>query len=218
MEAKQHLSRYYWKAYVVTLLLGLLAGGVGNAGIVNVDVTTGMSLELIRLFLIAFAIGSVISLVIGIFLTNILTVGVKRFFLCARLGDVSIDHMLDGFRNGNYGNVLLTMFLMQLKVFLWSLLFIVPGIIKAYEYRMIPYILGENPSIDCDEAFAQSKVMMEGEKWNTFVLELSFLGWYLLGVLLCGIGTTFVVPYQEATITELYDKLRLKVYRRSGSY
>ena len=72
------------------------------------------------------------------------------------------------------------MFLKGLFQGLWSLLFVIPGIIKSYEYRMIPYILSENPNISRKRAFEISKQMMKGNKWDTFVLDLSFIGWQIL--------------------------------------
>ena len=101
------------------------------------------------------------------------------------------------------------MFLKALYVFLWSLLLVIPGIIKGYEYRMIPYILAENPGIDTKEAFAMSKQMMDGNKWNAFVLDLSFLGWIILSVFTCGILAVFYVnPYIYMTDAELYVALK----------
>ena len=77
-----------------------------------------------------------------------------------------------------------------------------------YCYLMVPYILAENPDMKAMEALRLSKEMMDGQKWNAFVLGLSFLGWQLLGTLLCGIGTFFVQPYVDATFAELYAVLR----------
>lgn len=77
-----------------------------------------------------------------------------------------------------------------------------------YCYLMVPYILAENPDMKAREALRLSKEMMDGQKWNAFVLGLSFLGWQLLGTLLCGIGTFFVQPYVDATFAELYAVLR----------
>lgn len=78
---------------------------------------------------------------------------------------------------------------------------------------MVPYILAENPGMDRREAFAISKRMMDGEKWNTFVLSLSFLGWVLLSGCTCGILTIFFVnPYAQATYTELYTYNKIKAY------
>ena len=68
---------------------------------------------------------------------------------------------------------------------------------------MVPYILAENPDMKTMEVLRLSKEMMDGQKWNAFVLGLSFLGWQLLGTLLCGIGTFFVQPYVDATFAEL---------------
>lgn len=100
------------------------------------------------------------------------------------------------------------MFLKQLYTFFWSLLFVFPGIIKSYEYRMIPYLLAENPYMSTDEAFARSRSMMDGEKWNAFVLDLSFIGWNILSSLTLGlVGLFYVAPYQAYTDMELYVAL-----------
>lgn len=92
--------------------------------------------------------------------------------------------------------------------FLWYLLLIIPGIVKSYAYRMVPYILGDNPHIGTERAVALSEQMTQGHKFNIFVLDLSFIGWYLLGALLFGVGTLFVLPYDNATNAELYLTLR----------
>jgi len=85
----------------------------------------------------------------------------------------------------------------------------VPGIVKAYEYRMIPYLMAEDPTMTKDRAFAESKRMMTGQKWNTFVLDLSFIGWYILSAFTLGILAVFyVAPYQCLTSAALYEKLR----------
>ena len=109
---------------------------------------------------------------------------------------------------GNYMNVVKIMFLRDLFTALWSLLLVIPGIYKGYEYAMIPYILSENPEADSRDVFAVTKDMMNGNRFQLFLLELSFIGWYLLGVLLCCVGGVLVVPYQEASIAELYSHLR----------
>lgn len=85
---------------------------------------------------------------------------------------------------------------------------LLPALVKSYEYYMVEYILCETPDTDWRDALAQSKEMMKGNKWATFVLELSFLGWFLLGFLVCCIGSLFVQPYYSATFAQLYLKLR----------
>ena len=103
----------------------------------------------------------------------------------------------------------LTMFLRQLFTFLWSLLFVIPGIIKSYEYRMIPFILAENPDTPYKDAFEMSKKMMMGNKWDAFVLDLSFIGWFILTAITCGIlGVFYVNPYKYMTDAELYVALK----------
>lgn len=108
----------------------------------------------------------------------------------------------------NYLNGVGTMFVTNLFVFLWSLLLIIPGIIKSFEYVMVPYLLADNPSLPGSRAREISRMLTNGEKWNIFVLELSFLGWCLLGLLCFAVGIFFVVPYFNATLAELYIYLR----------
>ena len=121
-----------------------------------------------------------------------------------------IGEIFSGFKS-NYLNVVKIMFLMNLKILLWLFLFIVPGFIKAYEYSMIPYLLAENPNLSADEAFSLSKQMTTGQKMDLFVLDLSFLGWIILGLICCGIGILFVLPYPEATNAEVYLILKESV-------
>lgn len=114
----------------------------------------------------------------------------------------------------SYKNIVKTMFFRNLFTILWSMLFVIPGIIKAYEYRMIPFILTENPDISMEDAFALSKRMMDKEKMNVFVLDLSFIGWSILGALSGGIFHIFYVnPYYQLTNAELYLVLKQKINR-----
>ena len=101
------------------------------------------------------------------------------------------------------------MFFRDLYTFLWMLLFIIPGIIKSYEYQMIPYILAENPEISRNEAFQLSKDMMYGNKWKSFVLDLSFLGWEILNICTFGIlGIFYVNAYEDQTEAALYETIK----------
>lgn len=159
----------------------------------------------IVIFLVIFALG----LLLSAFVFNPFQVGGCYFFLENAVSDnASVGGIISGFKY-NYKGTVITMFLRNLYVSLWSLLLFVPGIIKAYEYRMIPYILADHPEMSHKEAFALSKKMMDGEKWNTFVLDLSFYGWLLLSALTCNILSIFYVnPYINATNAELYLALK----------
>lgn len=99
-------------------------------------------------------------------------------------------------------------FLVGLFTFLWSLLFVIPGIVKSYSYSMAMYILAENkgkPALECIE---ESKEMTNGHKMELFVLNLSFIGWALLGVITFGIAYIWVIPYMQTTFTNAYHSLK----------
>ena len=111
----------------------------------------------------------------------------------------------------NYTNMVKVLFMKELKTFLWSLLFLIPGIVKAYEYRMIPYLLADYPEMTEEEAFQRSKEMMDGNKMEAFVLDLSFIGWGLLSTLTAGlVGIFFLTPYENLTSAALYEELKTK--------
>ena len=99
-------------------------------------------------------------------------------------------------------------FLLALFTALWTLLFYIPGIVKAYSYSQAYYILAENPGIGAREAITRSRAMMDGHKMELFVLDLSFIGWYLLCVITFGIAFIWVAPYIQATKTNFYNKIK----------
>lgn len=160
-----------------------------------------------------FVVGLVAAFGWSAFVSGPIIVGKNRFFMEHRAFGSKFERLFYAFHSGRYLNIVKTMFWHSLKIFLWSLLFIIPGIIKSYEYYMVPYILAENPEISTERAFELSKLMTKGEKWKIFVLELSFLGWIFLGMLLCcGAGVVFLQPYYEATFAELYQVMREKAH------
>lgn len=150
----------------------------------------------------------VLAIAVSVFLINPLQVGCAHFFLCNRRNSATnIDTLERGF-NPNYKNIVKTMFMTDLSIFLWTFLLIIPGIIKAYQYRLVPYILAEDPDMDYKEAMYISKQAMFGNKMAAFVLDFSFFGWLLLGALSFGIlDLLYVSPYIEATNAELYIQL-----------
>ncbi|MCR5477775.1 MAG: DUF975 family protein [Lachnospiraceae bacterium] len=160
------------------------------------------------LFIVLIAV--CIGVVFDAFVMNPIELGCKRFFR-RNLGEkAQVANVAYGFdADGHYKGIVKTLFQRDIFTFLWSLLFLIPGIIKAYEYRMMPYILAENPALDTAEVFARSKAMMKGQKWNAFVLDLSFLGWYILSVFTFGLlNLFFVSPYKKATNAALYEALK----------
>lgn len=101
-----------------------------------------------------------------------------------------------------------TTFFVGLFTALWSLLFVVPGIIKGLSYSQAMYIIAENPEIGALEAIDRSKKMMEGHKMDLFVLNLSFIGWLLLSGLTFGILLIWLVPYMNATLVNFYNSIK----------
>ena len=120
-----------------------------------------------------------------------------------------ISHAFKGFEEDFVGSLVLGV-LEQLFIALWSLLLIVPGIIKSYSYAMALYIKQEpdgknKDAIDC---IKESREMMDGYKWQLFCLDFSFLGWYFLGVLCLGVGVFFVAPYHYVARANFYEALK----------
>lgn len=149
------------------------------------------------------------SIAAAIFLTNIILVGLNKFFIKAATDNVfDIGLLFEPFKN--YWSVFKTMGMRYLYISLWSLLLIIPGIVKSFSYWMIPYILAENPDIDTNRAFEISMKTMYGEKGKCFYMYLSFIGWEILGLALCCFGIYFVLPYQCATYQEFYQYVKAK--------
>lgn len=106
----------------------------------------------------------------------------------------------------NYLHKLWGVFLMEIYIVLWTLLLVIPGIIKSFSYAMTPYILDEHPELSANEAIDKSRAMMRGHKFDLFYLYLSFIGWILLTLITCGIGFIWLYPYlQTATAAFYYD-------------
>lgn len=225
-KAKTALKPYYWSGVLICIITGLLfgtvGGGFGSGSSASSSASSGaassasgssggfeldsQTLAILGIVLTIFLVILVVAIVLSTFIGNVVTIGKLNFFLSSRYqgSSAGIGILFSNFSGGHYLNVVKIMFLKNLYEFLWGLLLVIPGIYKSYEYRMVPYLLAENPGIDSREAFRKSKQMMDGQKLSTWVLDLSFIGWYLLGGLLCGIGTIFVNPYFEATLVELY--------------
>lgn len=153
------------------------------------------------------------AILLSIFVFSMFEIGGCSFFIKNALeqivGETSVGELLFAFRNGTYGKMVLTQFLKSLYTLLWTLLLIIPGIVKHYEYRMIPYLLADFPEMSKDDAFRISKEMMNGNKMNAFILDLSFIGWHILSAVTLGIvGIFYVNPYVNATNAELYLTLK----------
>ncbi len=132
------------------------------------------------------------------------------FYTCylkiQRNQDVEFEQLFSGFNN--FATSLVTYLLIAIYTFLWSLLFIIPGIIKSLSYSMTWFILADNPEMKANEAITRSRVMMDGHKTELFVLYLSFIGWLFLCVLTLGILIIYVGPYMHASLAAFYNEIK----------
>ena len=221
--AKEVLSKCYWKAFIAALLIAVYpfsAWGGMNSHLrgIRLDMNNFQyqiphnlpSLDAARLSLLAGAAMALVmgSILVGFFVIQPLGVGARRFFLEATQQRYNLAEVGFGFFGGGYLNVVWTLFLRDIYLIFWTFLFFFPGIVKLYSYSLTEYILAENPSMTASRAITISRRMMRGNKWRAFVLDCSFIGWYILGAMALGVGTLFVNPYYQATRTQLYLVLR----------
>ena len=120
---------------------------------------------------------------------------------------VQLGDMFRGFQD-DFGGTFLIGFLTQLFVALWSLLFLIPGIVKSYAYSMAYYVKLDHPDYGWKACIDESRRLMDGHKREKFVLDLSFLGWIFVGALCLGVGTLWVTPYMAATEAQFYEYVR----------
>ena len=205
--AKTVLKGTYWLSFAVLLVAGIVIG-IGDLITSVIEIATQIGIFIPeRLGLCA----SVFSFVVNVFIVGPVVIGKCRFFIRVREYDTDFSVLFSGFNGKEYWNNIRAMILKSVYIMAWSLLFLIPGIVKSYEYYFVSYILAENPDISVHRAFEISKQMTKGYKMRIFLLELSFVGWYLLGALCLGVGVLFVNPYLTATLAELYTAQRAYV-------
>ncbi|TDQ03982.1 uncharacterized protein DUF975 [Halanaerobium saccharolyticum] len=211
--AKGKLKGFYWQAFLVSLILVITGGShnrldLGSSGS-STGTTNGGGEFTLEIALFAVT-GVLVFLALRIFLGYILEVGGRKYFIELSRGSSEISYLLNFFDKQYYKNIITVLLYRGVYIFLWSLLLIIPGIIKMYEYRFVPYIMAEDPDLDHKGALNMSSEMTDGQKLDIFILDLSFLGWFFLGALFFGIGVLFVQPYYDAVNAELYQKVKAR--------
>lgn len=147
------------------------------------------------------------SSLFSLFVAPVLTVGLCKFFLSfVRIQTYGLNDIKFAFEH--YGQIFLGMLWEKLFVFLWSLLFLIPGIVKSIAYSMAKYVLADNPNVGFKEAIKISMVLTDGRKGEIFVVALSFTGWFILCTLTLGILTLYVIPLYETTMVLVYEQLK----------
>ena len=160
---------------------------------------------------------SSLGLLLEIFLFSVLTLGFSVAFLqLLRTGDNRLTSNMFGIAFRNYWHKVWGMFLTYIFIFLWSLLLVIPGIIKTFSYAMTPYILEENPELSANEAIDRSRAMMKGHKFDLFWLCLSFIGWGILCILTLGIGLLWLVPYMQTSVAAFYEEVKAEYEVKGG--
>lgn len=220
--AREALKGKWGLALGTGLVAALLGGTIGTGGIsfnINSDTIqrhfsfgeveqffySDTFRHLLPIFFIVGAIAAVWSLV-TLVLGGAVSLGYARFNLHLVDGEPPrFDDLFSQFHR--LWPAFCLRFLTGLFIFLWMLLFIIPGIMAAYSYAMAPYILAENPDMTAREAIAASKEMMQGSRWRLFCLGISFFGWGILAMLSLGIGHLWLRPYTEAAQAAFYRDL-----------
>lgn len=159
------------------------------------------------LFVIALITGLITGTVIGSILIPGLMLSLIAIYLNLTNGQKpSIGDMfcrMGALGKGWWLNILTWFF-----TSLWSMLFVIPGIVKSFAYSMAPYVLAENPTMTAREALRISKEITKGHKFEIFVLQLSFFWWHLLGMITFGLAYIYVVPYIHATMANFYNSIK----------
>lgn len=230
--ARKSLKRNHWLSVAVAFFMTLGASTIPTFGFSNTfsfDFSNGSydfsqtfpqifhSLEtlpfnsfIILVIIVVCLLIAAVAMVLKALVFNIFTVGGSRFFLKLRKNQpVDFGEVFQNFRDKTYLNIAKTTFIRDVYVALFSILFIIPGIIKSYEYWAVNYILAVRPDLSHKEALYLSSRVMKGKKLDLFVLQLSFIGWNLLSIFTCSIlNLLYVAPYMQATYAEFFADVR----------
>jgi len=196
LKAKEHLSGN-WPVVIITVFIFLALTQLFTNQDRVVTLSNGESMV---------NSSSAFFNLLSFILTGPLTYGLMVFFRRLREQTANIKDLFDGF--SRFGATFLLNLLTTVFVVLWSLLLIIPGIIAAIRYTMAYLIMTENPDMTALECITASKMMMEGHKMEFFSFALSFLGWFLLGLVTLGLGFLYVIPYYNASKVEFYENLK----------
>ena len=216
-KGKANFKKNYWKSVVVAFIYTLFFTSTAAVTSQNSEELTNSinekgydQTQLFAFFMVFFAVLGIVMLVItlvDIFLLNPLEVGCSRFFLVNQDQNAEFGELSHNFSH-NYLGTVCAIFLRNLIIAVGYALFIVPGCILTYSYRMVPYILAENPGTSAIEALKKSREMMKGQKWNCFVYDLSFILWGILSACTLGlVGLFYVNPYKLNADAALYQKI-----------
>lgn len=169
----------------------------------SLDSKWGIAIGTFLIYTVITSIASYASIIIA----GPFALGLAVFTLnLSRGNEVKIEQLFEGFRR--FADGLIAYLLILLYVLLWSLLLIIPGIIKAYSYSMTFFIMNDEPDLTPQEAMAKSQQIMDGYKMKYFRLNIRFFGWALLCILTLGIGFLWLIPYIHVTFAKFYEDIK----------
>ena len=191
------------RAELKSMAKAQIKGKIGILFLITLIIAVGSALATSILSMIP-VIGSIAAMII---VTPAFTLSLVRVYLSLAQGaQPEVKDAFTGF--DDFWSAFKVTFLMGLYTFLWSLLFVIPGIVKSYAYSMSLYILAENKGKSASECIKESMEMTDGHKMELFVLGLSFIGWALLGSITFGIAYIWIIPYMQATYVNAYNSLK----------
>ena len=222
-KARDALKGNWFIAVITGLVASVLGGLNGGGGGISFNFNTDDSAtieqllnelqipqEVLGYILAAFAalltVSAVYSFVMFI-IGSVVSIGYARFNIDLVEGQTpSISVLFSNF--GRWTTAIWANLLVSIRTFLWSLLFVIPGIIAAYSYAVTTYVLADNPDMTAKEAIDESKRLMDGNRWRLFCLEISFIGWDLVSLFTLGIASLWVTPYREAARASFYQEIK----------
>ena len=206
---KAAFKRNYWMCVLVGFIFAAIISASRSSGFVSHPIVWKGADSFSSAVTIAASytgFSGPVRILLSIFVVNFGVHLCERFMLVNQRKTADLNEL---WTSDSYLNKVATLFLRDLFTVLWTFLFIIPGVIKAYEYRMVTYILADHPDMPWQEVLHHSKEMMRGNKLKAFFLDLSFIGWILLGILTLGLVYVFYTqPYMMSTGAALYERLQ----------
>lgn len=215
-QAKEIIRNNFPAMLLVCLIISVLSGGLGlsvkfnlDAGVVDLGYFNVFHSTLAIFTSIYYAVFfAVTALIFHVFLINPLRAGAYRYFRRNSFNQAALGDLLYFFQN-DYLRTVKTIFMKNLFVFLWSLLLLIPGIMKEYSYSFVPYLLSDYPELKPEELLEMSAQMTYGLRMDMFILDLSFILWNLLAsflnIALPGLGNAILSVYTSQTHAQLYQ-------------
>ena len=190
-----------WTPAVITAIIYIIIIALGCG---KEDITNRLNLQPGFLWTLR-GVGTALT----IFVLAPASIGFSNAFRCLQQnGNPNILQNFLGFATRNYLHNIWVYIVMEIKIILWTFCLIVPGIMKSFSYAMVPYIMAEHPEYNATTCIAESERIMYGHRMELFTLYLSFIGWFLLAIITCGIGLLWLMPYMETAQAAFYADIK----------